>query len=97
MIGAKKSGGEHGQDRCGQAGRAERGLQFGQIEPAEHEPGEHPDAGEDGRDDVGGAGRTTLQGAQDLPDGFAIVIGRAAQRAWLFRKAGPRRRRTGLP
>ena len=31
------------EHRRGQAGRAERGLQFGQVEPAEHEAGEHPE------------------------------------------------------
>ena len=83
----EKGGGEHGQDRCGQAGRSERGLQLRQIEPAEHEAGENPESGEDGGKDIGGAGRTTLQGAQDLPNGFTIVVGRSAQRAGLFRKA----------
>ena len=89
----EEGGGEHGQDRSGQAGGAERGLQFGQVEPAEHEAGEHPETGEDGCEDVGGPGRTALQAAQDLPDGFAIVIGGAAHRVGLFRKAQRIRRK----
>ncbi len=72
---------EHGQHRCRQAGRSERGLQLRQIHPAEHEPGQHPGDGEDGRDDVGRVRRATLQRAQNLADGFAIVVGRAARRA----------------
>ena len=83
----EEGGGEHRQHRCGQAARSERGLQLRQIEPAEHQAGQHPQAGEDGREDVGGAGRATLQGAQDLPDGFTVVIGGTAQRAGLIRKA----------
>ena len=76
--------GEHGQDRRREAGRPERGLQFGQIHPAEHEAGQHPQAGEDGRGDVGRVPRATLQGPQDLADGFTIVVGRAAQQARLL-------------
>src|SRR5262249_40364046 len=86
---------------------AERGLQFGQIHPAEHEAGQHPQAGEDGGGDVGGVRGATLQGAQDLADGFAVVVGGAAQQALLFRLANlllgrgggdgaPRRLRTVL-
>ena len=72
---------QHAQHRRGQAARAERGLQFGKIHPAERQPAEHPDHGEDGRDDIGRARRTALQGAQDLADRFAVVVGRPAQRA----------------
>ena len=34
---------EHREHRRGQAGRAERGLEFGKIEPAEQEAADHPD------------------------------------------------------
>jgi hypothetical protein len=70
----EEGGGEHGQHRCGQAGRAERGLQLRQIEPAEHQPASTQSRRRRWRRRRR-CGRAALQRAQDLADGFTIVIG----------------------
>src|SRR5207245_8060812 len=62
----------------------ESGMKLGQIAPAERKASKHPQASEDGGGDVGGVPRPTLQGPQDLADGFTIVVGRAAQQARLL-------------
>ncbi len=72
---------QHAEHRRGQSAGAEGGLQLRKIHPAEPEAAEHPHHRKDGRDDVGRACGAALEGAQDLTDGFAIVVGRPAQRA----------------
>ncbi len=69
---------EHREHRRGQAGRTERRLQIGKIEPAEREPADHPYAREHAREDVGCLSGTPLDGAQDVADRFLIVIGGGA-------------------
>ena len=76
---------KHRQDGCGQAGRAERRLQLGKVEPADGKSADHPHAGEDARQHIGGLVGTLLQRAQDGADRLAIIIrGRAAQRAGII-------------
>ena len=48
---------EHGQHRHRNPARPERGLQFGEIHPAEHEPDQDPEARENAGGDVGRACR----------------------------------------
>ncbi len=86
---------EDREHRRGQAGRAERRLDFGKIEPAEQEAADHPDRGEDAGEDVGRLGRPALDRAQDVADRFLVVVGGGtARRAGVFaRGACPRRHR----
>ncbi len=71
---------QHAQNGRAEPARTERGLQFGQVHPAEHDAGQHPDHGEDGRHQIGRAGRAALQRAQDLADRLAVVVGRTPHR-----------------
>ena len=86
---------EHGEHRRGEAGRAERCLDFGKVEPAEQEAADHPDAGEDAGENVGGLGGPALDRAQDVADRFLVVVGGGAAQRCRCRPdgAGLRRRR----
>ena len=63
----------------------DRGLQRGQEAHGQKTAADQPDRGEQGREriDVAG-GPALLDRLQDLPDGFAIVIGGTPRRARLF-------------
>ena len=80
---------EHRQHRRRQAGRAERRLQFGQIEPAEQEAADHPDAGEDAGENVGGlapAGAVACAGCVPIDSRSSLAAGRR-MRAGVLRPA----------
>ena len=62
-------------------------MQFGNVEPAEHEAADDPDTGKNGGQHIGGARRAALQRAQNLADRFAVVVGGPPQRTGIFRTA----------
>ena len=81
------------EEQCRQAGQhqraagalADRGLQRGQEADGQKRGAENPDAGKKRGERIDVAGRAALlNGLQDLPDGFAVVIGGAAGRARLL-------------
>ncbi len=71
-----------GQRQHAAAALADRGLQRGQEGEGQQSGADQPDHGEQRCERKGTAGRAALlDGLQDLPDGFAIVIGGASGRA----------------
>ena len=89
---------EEGDDGCADGGDepdqggdsgARHGHQALQLGRIEHDGGccrGGPYSGGDGGDDIGQAARAAVQGLQNLANGFAVIIGGAAGRAFL---AGP--------
>ncbi len=81
---------QHRRDKqCQQTGKrqrsagalADRGLQRGQEADGQQQRADHPDHGEQRREREDAAGRAALlDGLQDLPDVFAVVIGGAVGR-----------------
>ncbi len=76
-------------DKTGQhqdaAALAHRRLNRGQEAEGQQRAAGEPDAGDDGEDRKHAAGRAALlNGLQELPDGFAVVIGGAAGRTRLL-------------
>ena len=56
---------------------AKRGVEIAQIGPGQRDAADHPDEGEHGGDNIGGARGSVLQRVQDLSDRLLIVIGGA--------------------